>query len=346
MKIHLAMVLLLGACANDKDATEGDDTAVGSDDTGDTDDTDVACLTVVTGVYSAGPYDPPADDPDAPPPPLDGSTDVYYRDPIEVNFEGSGASAGMSLVDAGGAAVAFETEWATGNVQALLSTVLAADTTYTLAVDVCGVTTTSTFTTSSLGAPLVGSPADLVGRAFVWRLSDATITEPSALGFLASTYLNLPLLLAVTDASETAIDLLGGIAILEDDGSYVQSSAPTWDFPAGSFEEAPYFEAFADSIELNYLGTPIPIERFSLSGTFTADGTAIERGVGSGFGDTRYMAPLLNRPAEELGAVCEIAAAAGATCVPCIDGGPYCLYIVAEEITGVWEEGLAMTPIE
>lgn len=331
MKRYLALVLLLGACTKDKDATDPDDTGV-TDDTGNPDDTDtdtdVPCVATVLATD-----------------PLDGATAVYYRDPIEVSFEGDGASAAMTLVDAGGTAVAFDTEWTPGNVQAYLSSVLAADTTYTLSVDVCGVTTTSSFTTSSLGAPLTVAPVDLVGRAFVWRLSDAEITEPAFLDFVASSYLTVPLIIAVAAASDTEIDLVGGLAFHENDGSYTQvMSEETWDFPAGAFHEAPFFDAYSEYITLSYAGTPIPIEQFHLSGTFTADGTAIERGVGSGYGDTRHMGALLNQP-DNASAVCEIAAGAGVPCVPCSDGAPYCIYIVAEEISARWEEGLTLVPV-
>ncbi|MDP2317424.1 MAG: Ig-like domain-containing protein [Pseudomonadota bacterium] len=335
MKRTLALVLVLGACTNGKDTpADGDDTSVGAD-SGDTDtdtdtDTDVACE--ATFLSSE---------------PADGATAVYYRDPLKVSFEGDAGTAAFTLTDAGGADVAFATAWDEGNVQAHLTTVLQANTTYTLTVDVCDVSTTSSFTTSSLGTPLTDDPSSLLGRAYVWRLSEARITEPSFLDALASIYLTVPLLIGVTSATSTDIDLLGGVGYHENDGSYTQVMAEeTWDFPAGSFDEQPYFEAYADYITVSYDGTPIPIEQFHLSGTFTADGTAIEKGVGSGFGDSRHMGPLLNQPADDYNAVCEIAVKAGVECVPCSDGEPYCLYIVAEDITARWEDGLTLVQVE
>ncbi|MES2641594.1 MAG: Ig-like domain-containing protein [Myxococcota bacterium] len=336
MSRHLVWVLALSACV-EKDLGATDDKDVNGGDTADSDtdtdtdtDTDVPCTATVIGNE-----------------PADGATAVYYRDPIEVSFEGDGSTAAFTLTDAGGTAAAFETTWTEGNVQAILSTVLAADTTYTLGVDVCGVATSSSFTTSSLGTPLTEDPSSLVGRAFVWRLSESTITEPSFLDFVASTYLTVPLLISISSAGSSEIDLLGGVGYHENDGSYTQvMDEETWDFPAGSFEEQPYFEAYADYITVSYNGIPIPIEQFHLSGTFTADGTSIEKGVGSGFGDSRHMGPLLNQAADDYSAVCRIAVKAGVECVPCSDGEPYCMYIVAEDITARWELGLTMEAVE
>lgn len=330
--VLLAGLGALGACEGDKGDPNDTDDPIG-DDTADPDtdtDTDVPCE---ASFYSVDP--------------VDGAGDVYYRAPIVVSFEGDAGSATFSLTDAGGADVAFDAAWSDGNVQATLTTVLAAETTYTLTVDVCGVTTTTTFTTSSLGKPLEVDPASLVGNTYVWRLSDADITEPSFLDFVANTYLTVPLLITVTAADDTTIDLLGGLGYLEDDGSYTQQMGEeTWDFPSGDFAAQPYFEAYAELITITYSGTPIPIEQFHLSGTFTADGTRIEKGVGSGLGDSRYMGPLLGLPEDDLGAICEIAAEAGVECEPCADGEPYCIYIVAEEISAVVEEGLVLEPVD
>jgi len=181
----------------------------------------------------------------------------------------------------------------------------------------------------------------------VWRLSDATITEPSFLDFVASSYLTVPLIIAVTDADDTTLDLVGGVGYHENDGSYTQvMEEETWDFPAGDFSEQPYFEAYADYITLSYDGIPIPIEQFNLSGTFNADGSAIEEGVGTGLGDSRHMWALIGQPEEDYDAVCRIASKAGVDCEPCSDGEPYCIYIVAEGITATWEEGLTLVTVE
>jgi hypothetical protein len=326
----LLMALGLTGCPQPSKDTA--DTDIGTDsDTDDTADTDThgTCDAAVLSTT-----------------PANGATAVYYRDGIEVSFDDDGSLAAITLVDADGAEVPFTTTWTEGNVQAQLTTVLEANTTYLLSVDVCSVITTAEFTTSSVGEPLAVSPSDLIGRTYVFRLSDAEITDPAFLEFVAATYLTVPLLIAVTASDDTTLDLIGGIGEAENDGTFSQVlTEETWDFPAGDFSQQPYFEASAAYITLGYDGIPIPIEGFHLSGTFSADGTSIEKGVASGMGDSRYMGPLLGRDADDYGAVCEIAAGAGITCEPCSDGEPYCLNIVAEEVNAVWEDGLVMEEV-
>lgn len=328
------VIIALGICGCPAEVKEDDTSVVGIDDTADindTDDTDThgTCEAAVIGMT-----------------PLDGATAVYYRDPLEVSFDEDGSFAVLTLADAGGNDVPFTTTWTEGNVQAILDVVLVGDTTYTLTADVCGVVTTAAFTTSSLGAPLSVATSDLIGRTFMFRLSESTITEPAFLDFVASTYLIVPLLISVSEADDTTIELLGGVGEQENDGTFTQvMEEETWDFPAGAFSEQPYFEAYAEYITVSYSGIPIPIEGFGLSGTFTADGSQIQKGIASGLGDSRHMWPLLGLEEEDYNAVCEIAAGAGVKCLPCSDGEPYCLDIVAEEVTAVWEEGLVMEEV-
>lgn len=279
--------------------------------------------------------------------PEDGAGDVYYRDPLVVSFDGGDASADatISLADAAGTDVPATATWGEGGVQATLDVVLQPLTTYTLTVDVCDATTTSTFTTSELGTPLTVASADLQGRTYVFRLSEADITEPAFLDVIADSYLNVPLLLGITAADDTSIDLLGALGDLNDDGSYSQDLAQTtWDFPAADFTTSPFFFAQAEYIVLSYQGTPIPIEDFTIEGTFTADGTEIVKGRATGLGDSRELGSMIFGD-DDPAAICNLAEDQGVYCVPCADGGPYCLEIVAEDIVATWEEGLVVTAV-
>lgn len=321
----LVLIPLLGCTGKDTDTVEtGDsstDTAV--DDTGPE-----PCVTTVIDIE-----------------PVDGDSAVYYREPLLVSFEGDGAAAVFTLTGPEGEVPVIAT-FGDGNVQASLSAELAALTQYTLAVTICDVVTTSTFSTSSLGTALEFDPAELVGDTFQFSLADATITEPAFLEIVAGSQLTQPILIGVTAASSTAIDLVGGLGEAVD-GTYEQlEGLPTWDFPEADFSEQPYFEAESDLVTILYGETPIPIEQFALSGTFTSDGSVMAEGRATGFGDTRYMADLVNRPAEDYGAVCEIAAAAGIYCTECSDGEPYCLYIVAENIQAALVPDLTMEVVE
>ena len=266
--------------------------------------------------------------------PADGATDVYYHDTITVSFDGDGGAAVFALTDPDGTAVPVSATWTDGNVQAILTASLAPLTEYTLNTTVCGNSASSSFTTSDLGTPLTVDPSELVGSTYVFRLSDADITEPAFLGIIAGTYLTVPI-------------LIGGLGYEQDAGYVQEPGLPTWDFPVASFTDQPYFEAASSLITIMYGTTPIPISDFTLSGTFRSDGSAIEHGIATGTGDSRYMAELVGKPADEYSAVCDLAASAGVVCTECpTDGEPYCLYIVAESINATKVDGLTMDVIE
>ncbi len=303
-----------------------DDTGGGGDSGGNTDPG--PCTTTVLGT------EPAAD-----------SVDVYYRSPLVVSFDADGSAATFTLTDAGGGATPFTRTWTDGNVQAVLDVELAGHTVYTLAVDLCGVVTESSFTTSDLGSPLTIDPAELAGRTYSWRLSDAQITTPTFLNAIADAYLTTPILIAVTAADTATIDMIGGLGYLTDVGALEQQpTSTTWDFPAGDFTKSPYFEAYADLISISIRGTSIPVEGFHFSGTFSADGSTIAEGIGAGLGDTRNIGTILG--SDDPNAVCDLAEASGLACEPCgSDGEPYCLPIVAEHITAEWEPTITLVVV-
>lgn len=319
-------LLLVVACGTDK-ASTNDDSSVGRDS--DTGDSDVGpCTTQVVSVA-----------------PADGAADVYYHDLITVSFDGDGGSAVFSLLDASGVDVPMTATFTDGNVQAVLTAELAPVTTYTLTTSVCGSEAASGFTTNALGSPLDMDPADLVGATYVFRLSDADITEPAFLNLIAGTYLTVPILIGVDSADSTSIDMLGGLGYETSDSFKQDTELPSWDFPVADFSTQPFFHAQSPLITIMYGTTAIPIEQFNLSGTFAADGSAIEEGYVTGIGDSRYMAPLVGKPADDLSAVCDLAGAAGVYCIECSDGEPYCLYIVAENITAERVDGLTLIEV-
>lgn len=326
------LALLLTGCNKDKDDTGGgDDTADTGDtsdtgDTTDTGDTSSDCTAAVTST------DPTA-----------GATDVYYRGIYTISFDQDGSAADISVLDGAGAEVATDVSWSEGNVQAELRADLAASTPYTLHIELCGVTTDVPFTTSALGTPLTDGNESLIGKTYMIQLSEADITDPALLDAIASQYLTVPLLFQVTASDATSVDLLGALGEQNTDGTYSQlAGLPTWDFPAGDFSDSPYFSAAAEYITIMYGDIPIPIEGFTLEGSFTSDGSQIQMGRATGKADSRFMAPLISRPEDDYGAFCELAGAMGIPCEPCADGKPYCLYIVAENITALYQPGVTL----
>jgi len=323
----LLPLLLLAACKHDKDSTPNesqppvDDSAVDSQNTQDSDstkDTDTA-LPCTASVLTVSPET--------------GTTEFYYREPLVVSFDGDGSAAVLSLTDASGTDIPFSRTWADGNVQVQLDVILSADTTYTLNAQVCESTLSTAFTTSHLGAPLQMDPGSLVGTTWEFRLSDdATITEPVFLEPLAATYVTTPLLIGVTAADATMIDLLGALGIYnQSNGTYSQSNEVPWDFPPADFTQSPFFAATAPLVTLSYNGIDIPIEQFHLEGTIADDASFIGEGKAWGYLDTRYAGVWVARP-DDPAAVCDVASSAGVSCVPCLDSEPYCMFIRAEEV--------------
>ena len=330
--------LALMACNKDKDTETGDTSDSGSVDTGDsteTGDTDTSDTDTGDCVAAVIATSPTAN-----------ATDIYYRDTFTVTFDDDGSAAVISILDGGGTDVANEVTWSEGNVQAYVKGTLAPLTTYTLHVEECGVTTDVPFTTSDLGTPLEGGNASMLNRTYMVQLSEANITTPALLDAIASEYLTVPLLFMVSSVDETSMGLLGGLGYHENDGTYTQLTAyPTWDFPAGDFTESPFFAAQAATVTITYGDIPIPIENFYLEGVFTADGSFIKNGKATGKADSRFMGPLISQPADAYSAFCDLGSKLGISCEACSDGEPYCLYIVAEDITGYYQDGLTIVPV-
>jgi hypothetical protein len=329
MRILLSLAILPSLAACDSDGVKPD-TGSGDTDTDSATDTDsgsTECAVTVTGSS-----------------PENGEAGVYYRQTLTVNFDGDAvaADASVSVLDEAGVLQPVQLEWSEGNVQALAYVVLEANSAYTLSVDVCETNTSVGFMTSSVGTPLSIDPSELMGRTYSFRISDATITEPAFLNVVADSYLTVPILLGVVSASDTEVDFLGALGEQDDFGAYTQyPDIPTWDFPPASFAEAPYFEAASEGIVIMYGDVPIPIEDFTLSGTFSSDGARIEEGHVTGLGDTRYLGELMVGR-DDPNAACDIAEAAGVACEPCNDGEPYCMFIVAEDITATYQAGLTL----
>jgi hypothetical protein len=251
----------------------------------------------------------------------------------------------ISLVDGAGTPVSPDFYWSEGNVQVSLASILTPDTTYTLTVDICQTHLVSSFTTSHLGSPLLNGTESLAGVTWEFRLSDdADITEPAFLDIVASSYVTVPILIGVESVDDTTIDLMGALGEYDQgNGKYTQDTSETpWDFPAADFTEAPFFAATADVATLTYQSIDVPIEQFHLEGTITEDGSAIDEGRASGYLDTRNAGVWVGRPGEA-GAVCETAAAAGVTCVSCMDGSPYCMLVIAQNIRAEQVPGLTLT---
>ncbi|MCB9777119.1 MAG: Ig-like domain-containing protein [Alphaproteobacteria bacterium] len=334
---HLAVLAVIGlgltttiACKDKGDDTGGIGSDDGTGDDGTGTDTDSGATDTDGGTTDCE-VDIDSLEPD------DGDTGVYWRDPMEVTLDGATdpSNVTFTLTDSGGAAIPVTASWSEGGLVATLTAGdgMTGNETYTLQVDVCGNSASTSFTTSAYGLPLEGDPVSLKDTAFYFDLPGATFVQPPGVGALLATFLDVPIILGITDVSSTQIDLLGAQGERNDADEWIQDLAQvTWDFPVADFGTSPYFEAEAAEIVIGYSYGgdiyEIPVYNFHVEGTFSADGTRIGGGRAIGKGDTRNMGPLLGA-GDEPDAVCEFLGTVGLVCEDCGDGNETCITLEA-----------------
>ena len=97
-----------------------------------------------------------------------------------------------------------------------------------------------------------------------------------------------------------------------------------------SISTSPFFEAYSETLAIDYNGIAIPIFEFEISGTFSSDATKIGQAHFEGLGDTREIAENLMQDENGL---CTLLAASGSPCVQC-PGAPaeeeYCIFLAGD----------------
>lgn len=277
--------------------------------------------------------------------PAPGETGWSWRRHPHLSLGAASDVYGVRLTDEGGVVVptTLVVDDTGLNLDVVFDGGLEPRTTYVMEITDCTGTRTVHFTTSELGTPLDDGPQTIVGRTYELGLVSATWVEPGGFGaFLASNF-NLPVLVGVVYADARSLKQNGGPGIV-DNGEVKQDLAlPTWDFPATSFEESPFFTTTADSIRLDVAGFPLPVYDFRLEATFLADGSGFADGILRGTGDTRLAGGALGN--DDPGTVCSYAAAIGAACHACPDGLPYCLSVELHDLVAAEVEGLHLVPV-
>lgn len=193
------------------------------------------------------------------------------------------------------------------------------------------------------GGPLA-DPSAAQGKTYGFALGDGTIAEPANLGAIITAYMEAPIYLGVTAISETELDLLGGLGVIDADPAAQDTCVPTFDFASTSFDaSSPSFSSGPVDATLYVLGTPVPIYELTVTGTFKSDGTQIGGMTFEGIVDTRPIGPLLNGGGGE-DAVCEQAINFGEECIACPDGPVLCLQLSVVDILAS-EVAVSMTPV-
>lgn len=277
--------------------------------------------------------------------PVDGATAWYWRDFPRVFVESKVDDGFVTrLIDPSGNLVDTHPVWSDDglNFEVAFDGGLEASATYTLHLEDCATVQDVTFTTDALGAPLLGGPESLAGKTWQLDLANATWRKPEGLGPLLLLYFTIPVLLGVQFSDDTLVDFIGAPGMTSASGKLVQDvAAASWDFPPTPFDQAPYFDAQTDEVTFAFSGTLTPVNDFRFTGTFAADGSRIGGGVLSGLADTRNLGALNNQP-DDLDAICALAALIGTACVPCPDGGNYCLDMEVRDVVGTLVPGLSL----
>ncbi len=277
--------------------------------------------------------------------------DVYWRDPLSVTVDQSDHDATFELLDADGGRVGLDVRWDEDGVIASLQPTapLRASTAYQLTTRLCGADHVLAFSTSDAGAALTIPAASLVGRTYHFDTPAADFVQPEGLGSALSAFLTAPLLIGVTQADDTTLDLLGAMGWTVNSRIEQDLDQTSWDLPPGTFQDAPYFFARADSVVFTYVfggdEVVVPIDAFEVEGTFASDGSAIIEGRARGMADTRNLGVLLDL-GESPTAICELFSGGGLSCEACDDGIESCVFMEAQFPDAPLMPGLELVVVE
>lgn len=306
----LLLPFLVTACATD-----------GKDDTaGDTSNTNLECGVTVKETI-----------------PSQGSVTADYRAAIEFELSDGDSTATVVSDIAGTTTLADDDQ----RVIFTPNEPLAPSTAYTVTLNYCGGSADLAFTTSDYGTTITDTSM-LVGKTYELDLAAARIVQPDGIGSVLSSYLTQSILIGVTDVNSSDIQMLGAIGKEKVTPAEQDYCDPTIDFPSADFSAQPFFSIGPQTTTLSVAGYSIEIGDLEITGTFKADGSAFAGGTLSGTIDTRPLDPLVG----DAGAICELAGSFGAACEACAsDGEPFCLSLVADQITAEEVSGLTLVPV-
>jgi hypothetical protein len=241
----------------------------------------------------------------------------FFRDAVELQFDEVNIALNLTLTDSSGADVSVGFEWNESREIAYVlpeSGAWMGDEEYTLVADFCGKTETLTFGTSEYGLPLESDASSLVGNTYNIDLASAEYSHPPGIGTLLSQNIDQPLLFGIESASADSLDFIAALGAYTNTGGIEQTTG-LWYFPGADFSTSPYFDAFADTLNIQYGSIDIPIFEFKIAGTFSADAQKIGMAHFEGLGDTRGISAELGTGDENM--LCNLLANSGAGCVPC-----------------------------
>ncbi len=266
--------------------------------------------------------------------PEDGASDAYHAGQVRVLLATPEPSAQLSLSTSGQPVAGSSTVDGT-MVRFVPDAFLLPSTTYTVRLDWSCAPVTWTFTTSSVGTPVT---APLEGRTWQLDIGAGHWVEPFGVGPLLGALIERDLLLGVEAWTGADLEM---VAVAEEGGE----QPVCWRTIASDadFSNDPYFVYTATVVEAQLGEEDLTLYDVVFSGSFAADGSAIEGGTIDATVDSRGLVPLLTGGPPD--AVCQLVAALGVFCEPCPDGsGTFCLPARVEAIPGAEVPGLTLEP--
>jgi len=297
--VVLAAAMLVACGGKDKDGT---DTSVAGDDDDD------SCVDILEFF------------------PADGDGAVYYRTAIEFTMEETDGSESITVDGLDGSSAVVDNKVVftpTGNLDP--------STSYTVTLDwACGPTST-TWTTSAVGA--AANEDDLIGSTYALDLATGRFVYPAGIGPLIQQELEQPILMGVTDITGSDLQMMGALGTTGTPPAQ-DMCAPSIDFPvAADFSENPYFVIGPEQITLDIEGIEIEIEDMIISGAFAPDGSYVAGATLAGAIDTRPLAGLLGATGDD-DAICDLVVTFGVACEACPDQTDYCLSVFVDNMVG------------
>jgi len=302
---------LLAACNGDK----GEVTPTG--ETGDTDTTDPRCPNALLESF-----------------PEDGANGVYAWSSMDLLLSRSDAGATIVVTDDDGTEVTGSlvlTEEDKRLTWTPSGPMAAGAYTWTLEWTDCE-TRTATFNVSDVGTTLIADPSSLIGKTYVLDLTESRFVAPENIGEALTSQLEVRLLLGVVDVDDDGVHFMAGAEELT--GGSQSLDAPTTRFAeAADFSENPRFTGASDALGLVVEGDPITVTDLEMTGSFAADGSAIEGFRMRTILDMRDLKDALDL--EDDNGPCDLFSASFAVqCTACPNGaGDFCIDLVVADLT-------------
>ena len=271
---------------------------------------------------------------------ITGISNWFYRDEINLDFIAPNLNPTISIVDSSGSVVSPLLTWNSDRSSVSLlpmSGFWSPLETYIMTLEACD---DYIFTISEYGEP-VTDPSTLVGNTYLLDVASANYLTPPGIGALLGQNISDPLLLGVSSAASNTLDLIAARGTFDESGLTEQVNGII-ELDSEDYLQNPYFETTTSAgLSLPFATLNLPLFDFTISGTFSSDGSEIIELALSGLVDTRELGPAMSPDMDEY-SICSMLQASGTICQSCPDGEMLCTDISAELESAIKINGLTL----